>query len=138
MKSRHNLHLATDLSRSLEQLAGSKGFNKSAIVEDALRAYLANRGARELDVLIKPRLDRLSRQIELVRRDLQVTIETLALFIQHEFVLEAQHAEDDPAMRAIGNERFETFINTVARRVGAGRSFVRVLDAHISRKEAAE
>ena len=138
MKPRHNLYLGSDVSRQLEELARAPGFNKSAVIEDALRAYLRNRGAREIDVLLKPRLDRISSQVDRIRRDLQVTVETLALFIQRDFILSAQQSEDDPVVRAVGQERFEAFIHSVAQRITAGRSFVRTVETPPLREEAAE
>ena len=138
MKRRHNLHLGSDVSKQLEELARASGLNKSAVIDDALRAYLRNRGANEIDVLLKPRLDRISSQVDRIRRDLQVTIETLALFIQRDFILTAQHSEDDPAIRAVGQERFESFIHSVAQRITTGRSFVRTVESPPLHEEAAE
>src|SRR3546814_10457732 len=82
MKPRHHLYLDDALTEQLDALARQPGSSKSAIVADALRSYLARRGTKELDDLLKTRLDRISRQLGRIERDQQVLLETLALFLR--------------------------------------------------------
>src|SRR5262249_54260178 len=110
MKVRQNLYLDHELTQSLELLAKGRGGNKSRIVNDALAAFLKRRGAQEIDDLLKPRLDRISREIALVRRDVDVLLESLALFIRYQLTVTAPLPEADKAALAIGNERFDRFI----------------------------
>lgn len=120
MKPRHHLYLDDDLTAQLEVLAAKPGSSKSAIVADALRQYLARRGARDIDEALKIRLDRLSRQMDRLERDGQVLLESLALFIRYQITVTAPLPEPDKAARAVGQERFQKFIDQVGRQI-AGR-----------------
>jgi len=120
MKPRHHLYLDDDLTAQLEVLAAKPGSSKSAIVADALRQYLARRGARDIDEALKIRLDRQSRQMDRLERDGQVLLESLALFIRYQITVTAPLPEPDKAARAVGQERFQKFIDQVGRQI-AGR-----------------
>jgi len=120
MKPRHHLYLDDDLTNQLEVLAAKPGSSKSAIVADALRQYLARRGARDIDEALKIRLDRQSRQMDRLERDGQVLLESLALFIRYQITVTAPLPEPDKAARAVGQERFQKFIDQVGRQI-AGR-----------------
>jgi predicted transcriptional regulator len=121
MKFRQNLYLDTKLSDALEALAASPGATKSGIVSDALAAYLARRGAKEIDDLLKVRLDRMSRDIHRLARDVEVLLESLSLFIRYQLSVTAPLPEADHAARAVGRERFEAFVAQVGRQVAGGK-----------------
>jgi len=89
MKPRHHLYLDEDLTRQLDLLAAKPGTSKSAIVADALRHYLARQGSRDIDDALKIRLDRQSRHLERLERDLQVLLESLALFVRYQLTVTA-------------------------------------------------
>jgi len=126
MKPRHHLYLDDALTEQLEALAAKPGSSKSAIVADALRAWLARRGARELDDLLQVRLDRISRQLGRIERDQQILLESLALFVRYQLTVTAPLPESEQAAaRAVGQERFESFVNQVGRRLAQGRSVSR-------------
>lgn len=121
MKPRHHLYLDEALTEQLEALAAKPGSSKSAIVSDALRAYLARRGARELDDMLKIRLDRINAQLGRIERDGQVLLESLALFVRYMLTVNAPLAEGDEVGRAIGRDRFEAFVAQVGRQLAGGR-----------------
>lgn len=120
-KVRHQLFLPRPLSDRLEALAAKPGATKSAILVDALTAWLNRRGASELEERFSIRLDRLTRAIGRVDRDTYVILETLALFIRFELAIQTPLAENDQAGRALGAKRFEAFVNQVGRQVATGR-----------------
>lgn len=120
-KVRHQLFLPRPLSDRLEALAEKPGATKSAILVDALTAWLNRRGASELEDRFSIRLDRLTRAIGRVDRDTYVILETLALFIRFELAIQTPLAENDQAGRALGAKRFEAFVNQVGRQVATGR-----------------
>lgn len=120
-KVRHQLFLPRSLSDRLEALAAKPGATKSAILVDALTAWLNRRGASELEDRFSIRLDRLTRAISRVDRDTYVILETLALFIRFELAIQTPLAENDQAGRALGAKRFEAFVNQVGRQVATGR-----------------
>ena len=129
MKPRHHLYLDDELSERLDALAAKPGSSKSAIVADALRAYLARRGSKELDDLLRVRLDRMTAQMGRVERDVQILLETLALFIRYEFTVTPQLPESEQAAaRAVAQDRYQAFIEQVGRRIAAGRTVERELE----------
>lgn len=139
MKPRHHLYLDDELTEQLEALAAKPGSSKSAIVADALRAYLARRGARELDDLLKVRLDRIGKQLSRIERDQQIILESLALFIRYQLTVTAPLPEaDQAAARALGQERFQAFIDQVGRRIAGGRTLAADVLARSSTEEATE
>lgn len=69
MRIRHNLYLPPELSDTLEMLALRPGTSKSQIVGDALRAYFAARGSREIDEMLRPR-----RQQPMCQRAMVITV----------------------------------------------------------------
>ncbi|UAK25451.1 CopG family transcriptional regulator [Sphingomonas nostoxanthinifaciens] len=120
-KIRHQLFLPRVLSDRLEALAAKPGASKSAILVDAVTAWLDRRGTSELDDRFGIRLDRMSTALSRIERDGHVTLETLALFIRFELSIQAPLAENDQAGRAIARDRFEAFVMQVGRAVAAGK-----------------
>lgn len=134
MKIRQNLYIDRALSEALDELARKPGTNKSQIVSDALAAYLARRGTKEIDDLLKGRLDRISREIGHARRDIEVLLESLSLFVRYQLMVTAPLPEADSAARAVGRERFEAFVTQVGRQIGSGkRSIAEPDDAEAAR-----
>lgn len=128
MKFRQNLYIEQGLSDALDDLARKPGTNKSQIVSDALAAYLARRGTKEIDDLLKGRLDRISRDIGHVRRDIDVLLESLSLFVRYQLMVTAPLPEADSAARAVGRERFEAFVTQVGRQIGSGKRTIGATD----------
>jgi len=126
MKVRQNLYIDRELSDALEALAIRPGGNKSRVVNEALGSWLARRATKEVDDLLKVRLDRISREIATCRRDIEVVLEALALFVRYQLTVTAPLPEADAAALATGNERFERFITQLGRQIAGGK---RTLDA---------
>lgn len=120
-KIRHQLFLPKPVSDRLEALAGKPGASKSAILTDAVTAWLNRRGASELEDRFGIRLDRLTTAIGRLERDGHIQLETLALFVRYELAIQAPLAENDHAGRAIAAKRFDAFITQVGRQIAAGR-----------------
>lgn len=120
-KVRHQLFLPKPLSDRLEALAAKPGASKSAILADAVAAWLNRRGASELDDRFSLRLDRMTTALGRIERDGHVLIETLALFVRYELAIHAPLAENDQAGRALARERFEAFVQQVGRQLAGGR-----------------
>jgi hypothetical protein len=130
---RHQFYLSEPLSERLEALAARPGVSKSAILVDALEAWLNRRGASELDDRFGLRLDRLTRAIDKVGRDGEILLETVALFVRYELAIHPPLAENDHAGRAMARERFNAFVQQVGRRIAAGQRTLAV-----AAQEAAE
>ena len=118
---RHQLFLPKSVSERLEMLAAKPGALKSAILADAVTAWLNRRGASELEDRFGIRLDRLTAAIGRLERDGHIEIETLALFVRYELAIHAPLAANDHAGRALAAKRFEAFIAQVGRQIAAGR-----------------
>lgn len=121
MKVRQNLYIDREVSDALEALAAGPRGNKSHLVNDALKAWLARRGTKDVDDLLKPRLDRLSRELAGARRDIDVLLESLSLFVRYQLMVTAPLPEADAAARAVGRDRFEAFVGQVGRQIAAGK-----------------
>ena len=119
-KIRHQLFLDTDLTGKLEALAAKPGASKSAILADALAAWLNRRGSHELDDRFGLRLNRISAQLNRIERDGQVLLESLALFVRYQLTVTAPLPEADQAARAIGRDRFQAFVDQVGRQLAGG------------------
>ncbi len=120
MKVRQNLYIDREISDALEALASGPGSNKSRLVNDALAAWLSRRATKEVDDLFKGRLDRISREIGHTRRDLEILLESLSLFVRYQLTVTAPLPEADSAARAIGRDRFEAFVAQVGRQIAGG------------------
>lgn len=122
MKPRHQIYLDERLTEALDRLGGRSGTSKSAIVADALRAFLDRRAAGELDELLKIRLDRVSRALNRVERNQKILMESLALFVRYQLTITAPLPEADRAGQALGRERFQRFVDQVGRQLASGRA----------------
>jgi len=120
-KVRHQLFLPVPISERLESLAAEPGASKSAILADAVTAWLNRRGSSELDNRFGLRLDRMTTALGRIERDGHILVETLALFVRYELAIHAPLAENDAAGRAIAAKRFEAFVQQVGRQIAGGR-----------------
>lgn len=123
MKPRQNIYLDDDLNQHLETLAAKPGSSKSAIIRDALTAYLARRGAKELQDAFSKRLDEISKQLNTIERQQRILIESLALFIRfHLGMLPALPESEQAAAHALGTKRYQSFITQVSRLLASGKN----------------
>jgi len=120
-KIRHQLFLSKTVSDRLEALAAKPGASKSAILADAVTAWLDRRAGNELDDRFGLRLDRMTTALGRIERDGHILLETLALFVRYELAIHAPLAENDQAGRAIARERFEAFVAQVGKQISGGR-----------------
>lgn len=127
------IRLDRPVYEALVALAAAPGGSKSRLINDALAAWLAQRGKRDLDVLLQPRLDRLSRSIDQARCDLEVLLESVALFVRYQLIIAPPLPETDSEALAIGRERFESFVAQVRRQIESG---ARTLDVALATGQA--
>jgi predicted transcriptional regulator len=120
-KIRHQLFLSTALTERLETLAAKPGASKSAILADAVDAWLNRKGASELDDRFGLRLDRITTALGRIERNEHVLLETLSLFVRYMLAIHAPLADTDQAGRALGRQRFEAFLAQVGKQIGSGR-----------------
>ncbi|CDX53891.1 conserved hypothetical protein [Mesorhizobium plurifarium] len=118
---RHQFLLEPALSEKLENLSRDPSATKSAIVAKAVAAFIERRGENELDQRYGKRLDRLSRDLAHVRREVEIVMESLALFIRFSITLHAHTPVPDKATQAIAQERFDKFVEQVGRQIASGK-----------------
>ena len=135
-KIRHQLYLPDDLSRALDDLAARPGSSKTAILTDALRAWLERKASAEIDDRFGPRLDRQQRIAQRSEATLNAVAEMLDLFVQHQLTLVAHQPPFDEATGQLGRQRYQRFVEQVARRLarngGVPRLGAVVMDSNAS------
>lgn len=126
MRNRMNVYFPPEMLRQIADLADRKKLSRSAIVEAAVASFLSPDGADKREAAFARRLDRLSRQVQRLERDLGVTAETLALFVRFWLTITPPLPNDAQASaQAKGRERYEGFIETLGRRLQKGQSFLK-------------
>ena len=106
--------------------------SKSQVVEAALAAFLSPDGADQREAAIVRRLDRLTRAVERLERDVTVGNEALALFVK--FWLTTTPPLPDTmrdAAQAKGRERYEGFIEALGRRLAKGGSLTKEVSVDV-------
>ncbi len=116
-KTRHQFYLPDALSEKLDALTQAPGASKTAILTDALTAWLDRKAGHELDQRFGPRLDRQSRAAERAERKVDALTEMLGLFIQHQLTLVAHQPTFDPDTAQLGRLRYQRFMELVERRL---------------------
>jgi adenosyl cobinamide kinase/adenosyl cobinamide phosphate guanylyltransferase len=125
---RYQLFLPQELSQRFEALAARPGATKSAILVDALTSWLNRHAASELENKFGARLDRMSMALGRIERDGHVLLESLALFIRYELMVQASLPDGDEAMRAVGRDRFEAFVRRVGEALAGGQRTLGITD----------
>ncbi|MFN3945279.1 MAG: CopG family transcriptional regulator [Allosphingosinicella sp.] len=132
-KDRLNVYFSAGLTAELAALAARRKVTKSAIVEAAVASYLSPDGADRREAAFVRRLDRLSRQVERLERDVSISTEALALFVR--FWLTTTPPLPDTmqaAAQAKGRERYEGFVETLGRRLAKGQSLAKEVVADVA------
>ncbi|ODM73420.1 CopG family transcriptional regulator [Bradyrhizobium elkanii] len=139
MRDRMNVYFPPELLKQISELADRKKLSRSAIVEAAVASFLSPDGADRREAAFTRRLDRLSRQMQRLERDVGLTAETLALFIRFWLTITPPLPNDaQAAAQAKGRERFEGFVEALGRRLQKGQIFLREIPEDIGRQEPAE
>lgn len=132
-KTRMNVYFDPDLLKKVEALALRRSISKSAVIEAAVASFLSADASERLEAVFARRLDRIGRQIDGLDEDLAILGETLSLFIR--FWLTITPPLPDSAQvsaRAKGAERFESFLQTLGRRLATGDRFLKELSRDVA------
>lgn len=126
MRDRLNLTLPVEMIEKIRDLSERKNISRSAIVEAAVASFLSPDDADRREAAFARRMDRLSRQVQRLERDLGVTAETVALFVRFWLTITPPLPNDAHAAAQVkGRERYEGFIETLGMRLQKGQSFLR-------------
>ena len=132
MRSRMNVCFPSEMLKQIADLADRKGLSRSAVVEAAVASFLSPDGSDRMEAAFTRRLDRLTRQVQRLERDVGISAETLALFIRFWLTITPPLPEDAQSSAQIkGRERFEGFVETLGRRLQKGQSFLREISEDI-------
>lgn len=121
---KRSIRLRADLVRRLADHAAVRRTTQAAIIEAALDSFLSPDGADRLEAALARRLDRLTRDVGRLEWHVELSNETLALFVRN--WLNATPALPDSATqaaRAQGRERWERFVDMLNRRMELGPRF---------------
>lgn len=130
MKVQTKVFLARDLSLALDAASRRMRRSKSEIVQAAVAAYLSPDGDEIAEAAVTRRLDRITRELERLARDVTISNEATALFVKAWLTATPSlSAGDQKAQNAKGQERYAGFLEALSRRLASGRLLrVEVLD----------
>lgn len=121
MKSKHTFRLPPDLADRLADYARRKRVTQAQVVETALNSFLSPDGSERMEAAFSRRIDKVMRQLDKLDYRAELNSEALALFVR--FWLTANPALPDAARAAAqaqGTERFEGFVEALARKMEFG------------------
>jgi predicted transcriptional regulator len=132
MKEQFTVYLGPDLMRSLTEYAERRGKPKSLIAEAAIASFLSPDASERQEAAFARRLDRITRQMERLERNVGISVETVALFIRYWLMTTPSLPEQTQAVaRAKSAERYEGFLQALGRRLAKGPSFIREVSLDI-------
>jgi hypothetical protein len=121
VKSKHTFRLPPDLADRLADYARRKRVTQAQVVETALNSFLSPDGSERMEAAFSRRMDKVVRQLDKLDYRAELNSEALALFVR--FWLTANPALPDAARAAAqaqGKERFEGFVEALARKMEFG------------------
>lgn len=132
-KTRMNVYFDPDLLKKVEALALRRNISKSAVIEAAVASFLSADASERLEAVFARRMDRIGRQIDGLDEDLAIVGETLSLFIRFWLTITPPLPDSAQASaRAKGAERFESFLQTLGRRLATGDRFLKELSRDVA------
>lgn len=118
MKPRVNLRLDEKLHARLGETAASRKVSKTEVLEEALRLYFDPERNLALEDRVMTQLKSVERRMGRLEYDMQLSLETLGHYIFYWLVRTAPLPEQERDMaHALGQRRFDHFINQVARKL---------------------
>src|SRR3546814_11213378 len=127
-RRKHSFRLPPGLYRQLAAIARARHVSRTANLETALGSYLSPDGADRLEAAVSRRLDRITRQLDRLAWHLDLSNETLALYIR--FWLTTHAPLPDTAMKAaqaLGKERCSRHVERLNKRVESGPRLTRTI-----------
>jgi hypothetical protein len=116
-------YVSRDMEKALDRhVAQHPGQSKSSVIEASLKAYLTN--TTDTDLLYR-RLDRHTRSLAKVSRDVEMLQEALAVFVKLWFAHTPRVAESERENAQVFAEgRYQQFCDYVGRQLASGHAFV--------------
>ncbi|RVI14548.1 CopG family transcriptional regulator [Sinorhizobium meliloti] len=134
-KQRLSVYLDPGLKRRLSEFAKRREQSASLIAEAAIASFLSPDADARNEAAVVRRLDRLDRSLHRLERDVEITSETLALFIRFWLNSTVPLPEDAlAAARTKGGERYDRFIASLGRRLSQGPKLHQEVSEEIEQK----
>src|SRR6478609_4380241 len=123
MRTKHTFRLPPELARQLADYANRKRVPQAFVVETALTSLLSPDNSERMEAALGKRLDRLTRQVERLERQITISNEALALFVRFWLTATSPMPESAlPAAQAKGRERYQRFVEALGKRLAKGQS----------------
>jgi len=109
------------LARQLSERARTRRVSQTEVLEAALASMLTPDSDERIEAVVTKRLDRLARQLERLEWHVELSNEAFAIFVR--FWLTSNAPLPDEAMRAAqatGKQRYQAFVESLAKRMDAG------------------
>ena len=133
MRDRMNVYFPPAMLQQIADLADRKKLSRSAIVEAAVASFLSPDGADRREAAFTRRLDRLSRQVQRLERNVAVSTEALALFVRFWLTITPPFPSDgQAAAQAKGRERYDGFIEALGKRLQKGHSLLQEIPGDVA------
>jgi len=131
-KTRMNVYFDPALLKQVEALALRRNVSKSAVIEAAAASFLSTDASERLEAVFARRMDKLGRQIDVLDEDLAILGETVSLFIRFWLTVTPPLPEAaQSSSRAKGAERFDSFLQSLGRRLATGDRFLKELSRDV-------
>jgi predicted transcriptional regulator len=137
MKEQFTVYLEPNLMQALTEYAERRAKPKSLVAEAAIASFLSPEAPERQEAALARRLDRITRQMERLERDVGISVETVALFVRFWLMAAPSLPEQtQAAARAKGAERYEGFLQALGRRLSKGPGFIREVSLDIRSQES--
>ncbi len=123
-KIKLTVYVSRIVAEQLDFACKDRTKNKSKLTETALSQLLNPKTEDQLNTAMPRRLDRLTRDVGVINRHQQIVIESLGLFIRHYLITSLPlPPSEQQAAQAIGQQRFQRFIEQLGRRLASTTTF---------------
>jgi predicted transcriptional regulator len=120
-KARLSVYLDPAIMRALADYAARRGQSRSLIAEAAVASFVSPDSDERREAATAKRLDGIGRHLQRLERDLEISVEMLAIFIRFWLASTPQLSDAaQAATRAKGGERYESFLEALGRRLAKG------------------
>jgi hypothetical protein len=120
-KIRLSVYLDPDVMRLLADSADRRHQSRSLVAEAAIASFLSPDADERGEAATVKRLDRIDRRMQRLERDLGITVETLAIFINFWLASTPQMPDAaQAATRSKARERYNNFLEALGRRLANG------------------
>ncbi len=120
-KTPFSVYLDPELMKALAAYADRRGKSRSLVAEAAIASFLSPDADEQREAAIARRLDRLDRRQTRLERDVGIGVEMIALFVRFWLSSTPPPPETErAAMRRLGNDRYDAFIEALGRRLAKG------------------